>query len=227
MEHYVPIDPTVDRFMRALEFAREAHKGQLDKSGNEYILHPIAVADIILAENQGKAFEGFTLADLVVAGYLHDTVEDCPGVTLDIIEKEFGKSVRDIVDGVTRRYVAPGKKEVYMDFIRRAKKHAGSKIVKLADLKHNRSRISNLPENERDIDKRYARAEEALNQVDVPPPTYQLRVIKQGCEVLLVRLTVYRPDGTFVSKDLDFGGNATSAVYYGATLILQALNELK
>ena len=78
---------------KALDYATKAHISQVRQSGEPYIIHPIQVAGI--------------LADLhldvvtVACGFLHDVVEDTE-VTLDDIEAEFGKDVRDIVDGVTK-----------------------------------------------------------------------------------------------------------------------------
>src|SRR5271157_3519540 len=152
----------------ALDFATSKHWGQKDKSGQPYIFHPISVAMILRKEfttYPDKLPVGITVDDLVVAGLLHDVVEDC-GVTLDQIEEKFGPVVRQIVDGVTRRYITADKKETYMDFVRRAKLHPGARVVKIADLHHNMSRIHNLPLAEQDILRRYLRAERILNDVE-------------------------------------------------------------
>lgn len=77
----------------ALEFARKAHKGQVRKSGEPYIEHPIATA-MQLAEMR---LDATTLA----AALLHDVMEDC-GVTFQQLEKEFGPEVARLVDGVTK-----------------------------------------------------------------------------------------------------------------------------
>lgn len=156
----------------ALDFASSKHWGQKDKSGQPYILHPIRVMFIIQKEltiHPEKLPAGTTLENLMVAGLLHDVVEDC-GVTLNEIEELFGPVVREIVDGVTRRILRipayEDEKETYVDFIRRAKKHPGAKIVKIADLHHNMSRIGNLPLAEQGILKRYLRAERILNDAE-------------------------------------------------------------
>ena len=79
---------------KAYQFARKAHEGQMRKSGEPYIIHPISVAS--------------TLADLmldattIAAGFLHDCVEDNESVTLENIESEFGAEVALLVDGVTK-----------------------------------------------------------------------------------------------------------------------------
>lgn len=78
---------------RALVLAAKAHEGQQRKSGEPYITHPVAVA-------QNLADWGLD-ADAIVAGLLHDTVEDT-GVSLEEIRKGFGAIVADLVDGVTK-----------------------------------------------------------------------------------------------------------------------------
>ncbi len=89
---YYP-DARLDLVKKAYDFAEAAHHGQLRASGEPYIIHPAAVAQ--------------TLADLnldiasVVTGLLHDTVEDTHA-TLEQLEKEFGKDIADLVDGVTK-----------------------------------------------------------------------------------------------------------------------------
>lgn len=78
----------------AYEFARQAHDGVLRKSGEPYITHPVAVA-VILAE-LGMDTES------IMAGLLHDTVEDVEDVTFERIETLFGAAVRRIVEGETK-----------------------------------------------------------------------------------------------------------------------------
>ncbi len=79
---------------KAWHFAEKAHEGQVRKSGEPYFIHPCFVASI--------------LTDLMIdpptiaAGLLHDTVEDCEGITLDTIRTEFGEEVAGLVDGVTK-----------------------------------------------------------------------------------------------------------------------------
>ena len=77
----------------AIDFASEAHSGQTRKSGEPYIIHPLAVADTLIDWGMD--------IDSVLAGILHDTVEDT-SATLDQIETLFGRDVAFLVDGVTK-----------------------------------------------------------------------------------------------------------------------------
>lgn len=94
-----PKKEEVERIKRALDFAEKAHAGQLRKSGEPYINHPFETAKI-LAE-----FKADT--DTIVAGLLHDTIEDSEAstsnaITQKDIENEFGADVGFLVEGVTK-----------------------------------------------------------------------------------------------------------------------------
>ena len=84
-----------EKITRAFEYARELHEGQFRASGEPYISHPIAVAEIVA---------GLELdTDCICAALLHDTVEDCSHKTnLKEIEKLFGHDVAMLVDGLTK-----------------------------------------------------------------------------------------------------------------------------
>ncbi len=77
----------------AIEFATKAHDGQLRKSGEPYITHPLQVASCLMEWGMD--------IDSVLAGVLHDTVEDT-GATLEEIKTKFGRDVAFLVDGVTK-----------------------------------------------------------------------------------------------------------------------------
>ncbi|HIQ22986.1 MAG TPA: bifunctional (p)ppGpp synthetase/guanosine-3',5'-bis(diphosphate) 3'-pyrophosphohydrolase [Planctomycetes bacterium] len=84
---------TNERIFDAVEFAVRAHRGQVRKAGGgPFVVHPIAVGRILLDEGCPDV--------AVIAGFLHDTVEDTP-VTLDEIDRTFGPDVASIVAGVT------------------------------------------------------------------------------------------------------------------------------
>ncbi len=90
-EGYTPADKEL--VARAYAYAEEAHRGQKRHSGEPYVNHCIAVANILS--------ELKVPAEVIAAGLLHDTVEDTP-VTLADIRREFGDNVRFLVDGVTK-----------------------------------------------------------------------------------------------------------------------------
>lgn len=84
----------VEGIERAFVFARDAHAGVIRKSGEPYITHPVAVAVILARLGMDT--------DSIMAGLLHDTVEDVEYVTFELIEREFGPDVRRIVEGETK-----------------------------------------------------------------------------------------------------------------------------
>ena len=120
---------------KAYQFARKAHEGQMRKSGEPYIIHPISVAN--------------TLADLmldsttIAAGFLHDCVEDNEKITLDVIQQEFGAEVALLVDGVTKlsRLDFTSREEQQAESLRKMFLAMGKDIrvvlIKLADRLHN------------------------------------------------------------------------------------------
>ncbi|MBQ6510674.1 bifunctional (p)ppGpp synthetase/guanosine-3',5'-bis(diphosphate) 3'-pyrophosphohydrolase [Candidatus Saccharibacteria bacterium] len=135
------------RIKRAVEMATKAHEGQKRKSGDPYITHPLAVKKIL---EEWKMDE-----DTIIAGILHDTVEDTD-LTLDDIKKEFGETVAFLVDGVTKLGTARSgmrNLETYLpetsDNLLRLLIALGSDIrvliIKLADRLHNIRTLSALP----------------------------------------------------------------------------------
>ena len=78
---------------KAYLFAVNAHKDQKRDSGDPYMIHPVAVAGILCDLKLDSA--------TIATGLLHDTIEDTK-TTYEIVEKEFGKEVADLVEGVTK-----------------------------------------------------------------------------------------------------------------------------
>ncbi|MDO8567047.1 MAG: HD domain-containing protein [bacterium] len=130
---------------KAYEFSKKAHEGQKRYSGEPYFIHPAATAKT-LAE---YGMDVMTIA----AGLLHDAVEDARVSRTDI-EKEFGKELLFIVDGVTKlgthRYRGA---ERHAESLRRLLVATASDIrvliVKLADRKHNMQTLEHVPEHKR------------------------------------------------------------------------------
>lgn len=134
---------------RAYNIAKSAHAGQRRLSGQPYISHPIAVADIL-------AGLGMDLPSLAAA-ILHDTVEDT-SVTLETIKDEFGSEIAGLVDGVTKLGKVPltTKEEQQAENIRKMLLAMSQDIrviiIKLADRLHNmRTLTFKPPQRRRDI----------------------------------------------------------------------------
>jgi len=126
--------PDADRdiLRRAYVLAESSHRGQMRKSGEPYITHPLAVT-LILAE---LGAETTTLT----ASLLHDTVEDTE-VTLDQVGEEFGAEVRFLVDGVTKLekvdYGAAAEPETFRKMLVATGNDVRVMSIKLADRLHN------------------------------------------------------------------------------------------
>jgi GTP pyrophosphokinase len=130
---------------QAFDVAVDAHKDQRRKSGEAYVLHPIAVAKIVASEIGLDATS-------IAAALLHDVVEDTP-YTLDDIERLFGETVARIVDGLTK--IAHLKKE--MNISQQAENfrkmlltlHDDVRviIIKIADRYHNLLTLDSMPEH--------------------------------------------------------------------------------
>ncbi|MFK0118873.1 RelA/SpoT family protein [Streptomyces sp. NPDC090994] len=125
-------DAAIDPLRRAYLLAESSHRGQMRKSGEPYITHPLAVT-LILAE---LGAETTTLT----ASLLHDTVEDTE-VTLDQVGAEFGEEVRYLVDGVTKLekvdYGAAAEPETFRKMLVATGNDVRVMSIKLADRLHN------------------------------------------------------------------------------------------
>jgi guanosine-3',5'-bis(diphosphate) 3'-pyrophosphohydrolase len=134
--------PKVDArlLQRGYDVAEIAHRGQLRKSGDPYITHPLAVATI-LAE---LGMDTTTL----VAALLHDTVEDT-GITLKDLEGEFGPEVAHLVDGVTKldkvKFGAAAEAETIRKMVIAMARDPRVLVIKLADRLHNMRTLRFLP----------------------------------------------------------------------------------
>ena len=140
-------DPRVDTDMiiLAYEFAAKAHQGQKRKSGESYLQHPLQTA-LTLAQIKAEP-------DVIIAGLLHDVPEDT-GENLKEIEKQFGKDVADMVEGITKvgkikyRGIERHAESLKKMFIAMA---ADIRVIliKFADRLHNLMTLDALPENKR------------------------------------------------------------------------------
>ncbi len=138
----------IQKITNAYLYADELHEGQFRNSGEAYISHPIAVAEITAALGLDT--------DSICAAFLHDTVEDCPTKTnLDIIEKLFGIDVANLVKGLTKLtdINVVDKEEAQMENIRRMLLAMSKDIrvifIKLCDRLHNMRTLNAKPEHKR------------------------------------------------------------------------------
>jgi (p)ppGpp synthase/HD superfamily hydrolase len=146
---------------RAIEIATQAHKGQLDKAGNEYIGHPLRVMEM-----------GKTLQEKIV-GVLHDVVEDTDW-TFEALEAEgFTEEIIAALKCVTKT----SENENYDDFIERVKKNPLAAAVKINDLTDNMD-IRRLPYlSDKDVKrlKKYLKAYKRL----IGEPVYSIYAARQ------------------------------------------------
>ena len=136
----------IEKITKAYEYAKQLHEGQYRKSGEEYICHPVAVAEIVA---------GLEL-DTDCAALLHDTLEDCADkIDIEKIKKEFGTQVAELVDGLTKlvQIRIEDKEDAHMESLRKMflamAKDVRVIFIKLADRLHNMRTLNAQPENKR------------------------------------------------------------------------------
>ena len=117
---------------RAFLVAENAHKGQLRKSGEEYITHPVAVTQILAELGLNET--------TLIASLLHDTVEDTP-YSLDQLRTDFGDEIANLVDGVTKldklTYGPTAEAETVRKMVIAMSRDIRVLVIKLADRLHN------------------------------------------------------------------------------------------
>jgi len=134
---------------KAFQFAARLHAGQLRKSGEAYLMHPLAVTDLLVDQQMDMA--------CLVTGLLHDVVEDTP-ISLDELRRQFGDEVARCVDGVTKlsKLNMYSREERQAESVRKMLLAMVSDIrvviVKLADRLHNMRTLAALsPERQHRI----------------------------------------------------------------------------
>lgn len=145
LETVAGYNPSADteQIKKAYFFAAKAHEGQMRRSGEPYVTHPLGVA-LILAEMKLDV-------PSIVAALLHDTVEDT-AVTFEEIEHQFGTEVRQLVDGVTKlgkiRFTTTEQKQAenFRKMIMAMAQDIRVILVKLADRIHNLRTLQHMSE---------------------------------------------------------------------------------
>ena len=141
LETYLP-PAQVDRIRDAYEFGAEAHEGQKRLSGEPYIAHPVAVADILADLHMD--------APTIIAAILHDVIEDTPTAKDEIAER-FGADVAELVDGVSKldhiqfRSRAEAQAESFRKMLLAMVRDIRVIMVKLADRTHNMRTLGSVP----------------------------------------------------------------------------------
>ena len=131
---------------KAYDFALKAHKFQKRDSGDPYLTHPVAVADILSDLRLDSA--------TITTGLLHDTIEDTK-TTYKTVEKEFGREIADLVEGVTKiselegKIIENSKAENIRKLILATSKDIRVLLVKIADRLHNMRTIDSISEEKR------------------------------------------------------------------------------
>ena len=141
LETYLP-PQAVDQVREAYEFGAQAHEGQKRLSGEPYIAHPIAVADILADLHLD--------AQTIVAAILHDVIEDTPTAKDDLAAR-FGTEVAELVDGVSKldhlqfRSRAEAQAESFRKMLLAMVRDIRVVMVKLADRTHNMRTLGSVP----------------------------------------------------------------------------------
>jgi len=135
---------------KAYNFALKAHEKQKRDEGSPYIIHPVAVANILTELKLDSA--------TIATGLLHDTIEDTHA-TYQTIKKEFGLEVADLVDGVTKisefenQAMSNSKAENFRKLILATSKDIRVLLVKIADRLHNMRTIKFVTNNDKQVRK--------------------------------------------------------------------------
>ncbi len=131
---------------KAYNFAVKAHENQKRYSGDPYVIHPVAVANILTELKLDSA--------TIATGLLHDTIEDTHA-TYQTIKKEFGQEVADLVEGVTKisefenQAKANSRAENFRKLIIATSKDIRVLLVKIADRLHNMRTIQSIEKKEK------------------------------------------------------------------------------
>ncbi|MEL6349291.1 MAG: bifunctional (p)ppGpp synthetase/guanosine-3',5'-bis(diphosphate) 3'-pyrophosphohydrolase, partial [Myxococcota bacterium] len=139
-------DADIEMVVRAYMFSAQAHNGQTRKSGEDYLIHPLAVAKILADLRMD--------IDTIATGLLHDTMEDCL-TTRQEITAAFGEEVADMVDGVTKigklqfRSREEAQAENFRKLILAMSRDVRVILVKLADRLHNMRTMEHMKEDRR------------------------------------------------------------------------------
>lgn len=181
---YIEDEEQISVIKKAYDFASGKHAGQLRKSGEPYIIHPLNVALIL-----SKIYADY---ETISAALLHDVLEDCD-CTVEEMEDKFGINITRLVTGVTRlsRINFSTENEYLIDYYKKIivgmSEDVRVIIVKLADCLHNMRTLWALPE-----DRQKAKAHETLDIF--APIAHHLGIHKIKSELEDLSLRYLKPD---------------------------------
>lgn len=149
-------------FNKCYDFAVMAHEGQKDKAGQDYIRHPLIVADIVSHRYKYRLSEDVLFTAECVA-MLHDVIEDTPNTISDLLNYGIPFEIASRVEILTR-----GEGESYMNFIKRCGDDTITRCVKICDLLHNMdlTRLDKIIDEDFNRIKKYHKAYKYLEERD-------------------------------------------------------------
>ncbi len=212
--------PTLDadRVRSAYEFANKAHKGQARLSGEPYIKHPLEVTNILVSLKPDE--------DSIIAGLLHDVLEDTP-TEIGEIKKNFGENLVPLLKGLEKLgkvYYRGQERQVEnlrKMFLAMAK-DIRVILIKLADRLHNMRTLHHLD----NPDKRKRIASETLNVYSPIASRLGIYKIKNELDTLCFQY-LYPNDYTRLKKELDeMIGKQNTTIKNSKTALLKALNKV-
>ncbi|OGM14051.1 hypothetical protein A3D84_03005 [Candidatus Woesebacteria bacterium RIFCSPHIGHO2_02_FULL_42_20] len=137
-------DDLTGQVLQAYKVAESAHRGQRRFSDEPYINHCLATLRILEAM-------GIEDSEMLMAALLHDVVEDDTGINLAALEQEFGNSVAQLVDGVTKLHTGDQETAEALRVVSLSYLEPKVAILKLADRLHNMMTLGSVPDNEKRI----------------------------------------------------------------------------
>ncbi|WP_245588310.1 RelA/SpoT family protein [Acholeplasma equifetale] len=145
--HYITKEESINLITEAYNLAKEKHLGQMRRSGEPYITHPVAVTRILTELQAGP--------NTLVAALLHDTVEDTD-LTLENIEKKFSKDISQMVDGVTKlnklSFQNTSQADNHQKMLLAMARDIRVVLIKIADRLHNMRTLDSMsPEKQVEI----------------------------------------------------------------------------
>lgn len=206
-----------ERFLKAYEFAENAHKDQIRKDGKTpYIAHPVETVKILMTLHADE--------DTLISALLHDVPEDTK-YTLENIEKLFGKSVAFLVDGITKLskvHYQHSMPERQVESLKKLLLHSAEDmrviLIKLADRLHNMETLNNIPQ----IEKRVRIATETL-EIYVPIANLLgIRVLKSKLEELCF-MHLFPPEYQLIKNKCEDTEKSRTAAYKKFKKIIEDL----